>query len=120
MLSGDVHLVEIIQKQFDTSILIGLPTIQMLGCGQIREDETIVELTEMGFIDADNEVSLVSQLGNHILELNTLKEADLCNSPYLHDRIFVKPRNGEDGRQRNEKQGTSYRSLRQHRVKEYP
>ena len=40
-------------------------------------------------IDADNEISLATQLSSHILELNTLKEADLCNSPSLNDRIFV-------------------------------
>ena len=32
---------------------------------------------------------LAQQLGQHLLELNTLKEADLCNSRSLDDRIFV-------------------------------
>jgi DNA helicase-2/ATP-dependent DNA helicase PcrA len=35
------------------------------------------------------EPSLKEQLDNHIVEINTLKEADLCNSSTLLDRIFV-------------------------------
>lgn len=35
------------------------------------------------------EPSLVEQLQRHIMEINTLKEADLCNSSTIQDRIFV-------------------------------
>ena len=65
---------------------------QLLDATIIQPVESIQRIAQYlacDVIDADNEVSLVSQLGNHILELNTLKEADLCNSPHLHDRIFV-------------------------------
>lgn len=40
-------------------------------------------------IDKDKEPSLKEQLSNHIVEINTLKEADLCNSSTIRDRIFV-------------------------------
>lgn len=35
------------------------------------------------------ESSLIEQLQGHIMEINTLKEADLCNSSTIRDRIFV-------------------------------
>lgn len=35
------------------------------------------------------EPSLVEQLANHIMELNTMKEADLCNSRAMTERVFV-------------------------------
>ena len=40
-------------------------------------------------IDSQREPSLVEQLSRHIMEINTFKEADLCNSTALTDRIFV-------------------------------
>ena len=55
----------------------------------VESIQRIAQYLACDVIDADNEASLASQLGSHILELNTLKEADLCNSPHLHDRIFV-------------------------------
>lgn len=45
-------------------------------------------LTE-DFIAAEQEPSLIEQLNRHCMELNTLKEADLCNSHSIDDRIFV-------------------------------
>ena len=35
------------------------------------------------------EPSLMEQLANHIMELNTMKEADLCNSRAMTERVFV-------------------------------
>lgn len=35
------------------------------------------------------EPSLLEQLQKHVMEINTLKEADLCNSSTINDRIFV-------------------------------
>ena len=40
-------------------------------------------------IDAAAEPSLIEQLSAHIMELNTMKEADLCNSRSLAERVFV-------------------------------
>ena len=65
---------------------------QLLDVGIIQPVESIQRIAQYlacDIIDAEAEPSLATQLGNHILELNTLKEADLCNSPNLHDRIFV-------------------------------
>lgn len=40
-------------------------------------------------IDEQKEPSLVEQLENHMMEINTFKEADLCGSSTITDRIFV-------------------------------
>ncbi len=40
-------------------------------------------------IDAAQEPSLIEQLSHHIMELNTFKEADLCGSEAISDRLFV-------------------------------
>lgn len=40
-------------------------------------------------IDKLREPSLVEQLDRHIMELNTFKEADLCGSSTITDRVFV-------------------------------
>ncbi|MCI6550551.1 MAG: UvrD-helicase domain-containing protein [Prevotella sp.] len=40
-------------------------------------------------IDMHQEPSLHEQLSSHMVEINTLKEADLCSSKTIHDRIFV-------------------------------
>lgn len=40
-------------------------------------------------VDAPNELSLKEQLDNHIMEINTFKEADLCGSETITDRLFV-------------------------------
>lgn len=40
-------------------------------------------------IDNASEPSLYEQLGNHIMELNTFKEADVCDSSIISEKIFV-------------------------------
>ena len=40
-------------------------------------------------IDPSEEQTLAGQLCQHIMEINTMKEADLCNSHSLEDRVFV-------------------------------
>ena len=40
-------------------------------------------------INEATEPSLVEQLDHHILEINTFKEADLCSSKTIEERIFV-------------------------------
>ena len=37
----------------------------------------------------DESTALGEQIGRHILEMNTLKEADLCGSKTIDDKIFV-------------------------------
>ena len=40
-------------------------------------------------IDSDSEPSLYEQISNHMMEISTLKEADLCGSKSVAERIFV-------------------------------
>lgn len=40
-------------------------------------------------LDDEEPNVLAMQLGNHIMELNTMKEADLCTSKSIDDRVFV-------------------------------
>lgn len=40
-------------------------------------------------IDPTSEPSLYEQLANHTMEISTLKEADLCGSSSVRERIFV-------------------------------
>ena len=40
-------------------------------------------------IHAATEPSLIEQLEHHALEINTFKEADLCSSKTIEERIFV-------------------------------
>ena len=40
-------------------------------------------------IDTSREPSLYEQLSNHTMEISTLKEADLCGSSNMKERIFV-------------------------------
>lgn len=40
-------------------------------------------------IDVAREPSLYEQLANHIMEISTLKEADLCGSRSIRERVFV-------------------------------
>ena len=49
----------------------------------------VTRYLETDLVDAEKEHALVQQLAAHILEINTLKEADLCNSRSIDDRIFV-------------------------------
>lgn len=40
-------------------------------------------------VDLLREKALIQQLNRHIMEINTLKEADLCSSSVIQDRVFV-------------------------------
>lgn len=51
--------------------------------------EYIADYLSQDLIHADNEPSLRTQIDSHLMEINTLKEADLCNSRSIGDRIFV-------------------------------
>lgn len=49
----------------------------------------VLNYVEEELLDPENEQTLGQQLAAHIIEINTLKEADLCNSHHIEDRIFV-------------------------------
>ena len=46
-------------------------------------------LEESKIIDKSAEPSLYEQLNNHIVDLNTLKEADICDSSIIKENIFI-------------------------------
>lgn len=51
--------------------------------------ERILDYLASDVVEADEEPTLAAQLARHIMEINTMKEADLCNSQAISDRIFV-------------------------------
>ena len=55
----------------------------------IKNLNYIYTFLQTDLLDVSSEPSLVEQLSNHILEINTLKEADLCSSHVINERIFV-------------------------------
>ena len=57
--------------------------------GEIPHLSAAIRYITDDMVDMEKEVSLAAQLSSHIVEMNTLKEADLCNSRSIDDRIFV-------------------------------
>jgi DNA helicase-2/ATP-dependent DNA helicase PcrA len=55
----------------------------------IQQLKYVLTYISVDLIDKDAEPSLKEQLDKHIVEINTLKEADLCNSSTITDRVFV-------------------------------
>ena len=64
----------------------------------LREEGLIGEISHLHYavryitddmVDMEREASLAAQLSRHVIEMNTLREADLCNSRSIDDRIFV-------------------------------
>ena len=51
--------------------------------------EYIFRYVASDLLQRDEPPALALQIGRHILELNTLKEADLCGSATIDDKIFV-------------------------------
>lgn len=49
----------------------------------------VLEYLRHDILRPDAEPSLVEQLQKHVMEINTLKEADLCNATTLNERVFV-------------------------------
>lgn len=75
-------LAEELQRLHDMLVVQG--TIQ-----PVRGMGYVLAYLANDLVDAAGEKSLAEQLGAHLVTLNTLKEADLCNSHSLTDRIFV-------------------------------
>jgi DNA helicase-2/ATP-dependent DNA helicase PcrA len=49
----------------------------------------IIRYIEVDMLDADSGTSLAQQLNSHIQDLCTMKEADLCGSVSMPERVFV-------------------------------
>lgn len=65
---------------------------QLLADGKASELPTIGRVLDYiahDVVDNDAEPSLIEQLNAHIMVLNTMKEADLCGSSCLSERVFV-------------------------------
>ncbi|MBQ9637763.1 MAG: UvrD-helicase domain-containing protein [Prevotella sp.] len=65
---------------------------ELVGKGVVRPVEKLRYISrymEEDLVDTATEHTLAQQLAAHIVEINTLKEADLCNSRSLDDRVFV-------------------------------
>ena len=56
---------------------------------EIPKIEYIFRFLTDDVIDERRDPSLKEQLNRHIMEINTFKEADLCGSSTIDDRIFV-------------------------------
>ena len=57
--------------------------------GNISGLHYVVAYLTNDIIAPSQEPSLIEQLSNHIMQLNTMKEADLCNSHSLGERVFI-------------------------------
>lgn len=55
----------------------------------IAKFEYICRFLEKEVIDLDKELSLGQQLSNHAMDLNTYREADLCDNSIIDENIFV-------------------------------
>ena len=55
----------------------------------MRNLDYILDFLSADVIDVSEYPSLAEQLGRYMMEINTFKEADLCNSASLKERIFV-------------------------------
>lgn len=55
----------------------------------VRNLDYILDFLSADVIDVSEYTSLAEQLGRYMMEINTFKEADLCNSASLKERIFV-------------------------------
>lgn len=57
--------------------------------GEIEHLDYVIDYISNEMLRPDTEPSLEAQLSAHLMEMSTLKEADLCNSKRIADRIFV-------------------------------
>ncbi|MBQ7472402.1 MAG: UvrD-helicase domain-containing protein [Prevotella sp.] len=55
----------------------------------VRQLNYVTRYLTEDMLDNESGMSLHEQLAAHIVEINTLKEADLCNSRSIEDRVFV-------------------------------
>lgn len=68
-----------------------LKAMKQTGITPVKEHkiEYVLRYLATEIIDAPTTTSLTEQLQRHLMEANTLKEADLCGSNVLNERIFV-------------------------------
>lgn len=79
---SDVLLAEELRKFY--SYLVKEAIIQ-----PVRNAEYIFKYISKEMIDPVEDCDLMTQISNHILELSTLKESDLCSADIVDERVFV-------------------------------
>lgn len=79
---SDVLLAEELRKFY--SYLVKEAIIQ-----PVRNAEYIFKYISKEMIDPVEDSDLMTQIANHILELSTLKESDLCSADIVDERVFV-------------------------------
>ena len=57
--------------------------------GECAKLPYILRYFEQDIIQQEKEPSLYEQLNNHVMELNTFKEADLCDSSVIKEKFFI-------------------------------
>ena len=57
--------------------------------GECKKLPYILRYFEQDIIQQEKEASLYEQLNNHVMELNTFKEADLCDSSVIKEKYFI-------------------------------
>lgn len=56
---------------------------------EIEKLDYVLRYLSCEVLATDSKATLRKQLSHHLVEINTLKEADLCNSSAIPDRVFV-------------------------------
>jgi len=57
--------------------------------GQLARIQNVVDFFETEVIKADSEPLLLQQLWNHLREMPSYKESDLCSSAAIQERVFI-------------------------------
>ena len=56
---------------------------------EVRKLPLILRYLEHDMLDEGEHQVMLTQLADHLVEMNTLKEADLCGSSAVTERVFV-------------------------------
>ncbi|MCD8281907.1 MAG: ATP-binding domain-containing protein [Prevotella sp.] len=55
----------------------------------VKNIEYVFKYISQEMVDPKNDYDLITQISNHILEISTLKESDLCTSKIIEERIII-------------------------------
>ncbi len=77
-----VGVVEALRSFYDGLVAEGL-------MNEVRKLPLILRYLEHDMLDEGEHQVMLTQLADHLVEMNTLKEADLCGSSAVTERVFV-------------------------------
>ncbi len=77
-----VGVVEALRSFYDGLVAEGL-------MNEVRKLPLILRYLEHDMLDEGDHQVMLTQLADHLVEMNTLKEADLCGSSAVTERVFV-------------------------------